>query len=156
LLNSEVVREKIVVRYLRDRHCKMLFLFGDVTLGARQPAGHDVIGGFFAISWGNIGEGPTRGIELSKTQRDGGEIQLTVEIVVAKTGDLGAPGNGGIAILFFGRLRQSIKGRQGMRIELRGLLRDATGLVKFLLAQKCAGLSEQTFFPPLIIDSASR
>jgi hypothetical protein len=175
LEHSEVELIKIVVRFLFDRGGKVLFLFGDVTLGARNPAGHDVIGGFFPVSWGNIGEGPTRGVELSKTERGGGEIQLTLEIVVAQTGDLRAPGNGGVAILFFGRLGQSIKGGQGIGlilflsrlgqnvksgqrigIELQGLLRDATGLVKFLFTQKRASLSEQTFFPPLIVDSASR
>ena len=174
LEHSEVELIKIVVRFLFDRGGKLQFLFGDVTLGARKPAGHDVIGGFFAVAWGNIGKGMTRGIELSKTQRGRGKIQLTLEIVVAQTGDLCAPGNGGIAVLFFGRFRQSIKGGQGIglilflgrlgqnvkggqrvRIELQGLLRNATGLVKFLFTQKRAGLPEQTSFPPLVVDSVS-
>ena len=74
LENGEIELVEVVCRFLFDRGGEMLLDAGIVTLGAREPAGDNMVGRLVPVVLRDAFECAAGGVELAETKRGGGEI----------------------------------------------------------------------------------
>src|SRR5207248_7288763 len=107
---GEVVLIGFVVRFLFQGSGEMAFLAGFIALRAGQPSRNYMIGSAFAIFLWHALERFASSVELTKTQRSRGEIQLARGIAGTQARNLRAPDYGFGAVLLFGSFRQNFAG----------------------------------------------
>ena len=88
----------------------MAFLAGFIALRAGQPSRHYVIGSAFAIFLWHTLERFASSVELTKTQRSRGEIQLARGVAGTQARDFRAPDYRFGAILLLGGFSQNSAG----------------------------------------------
>src|SRR5207244_9999176 len=88
---------------------ELLFLFGKVSFRARQPPSHDVESREILRSGRDPLQRFSRKIDLTKPQRRGSKIELTVDVIRLQAGDLCTPRNRFLRVLFFGGFGKNVK-----------------------------------------------
>src|SRR4030095_9042750 len=109
---SQIEFVEVVLRILAYGDRELLFLFGKISFGAREPAGDHVKSGQVLRAWSNPFQSFPSQIDLPETKSRGGKIELAVDAVRLQTRDLRAPRNGFLRILFFSGLSKNFKGVQ--------------------------------------------
>ena len=143
---------KIVARLFFYRGRELLFLLCEISFRTCQPASDDMEGSRITIGRGDIVQRFSRNIELAKAQCPRGKIELTGCVVRKQSRDLCAPGDGFLKVLLFRRLRQNLKGRQRIRMQLQNLARVLRCLGKFLFLQHRSCPMQQTRFVPAPVE----
>ena len=91
LQRCEIELVEIILGFFFYGSGKLFFLFGKVSFGRSQPACNNVKSGPVSVTGCNLIERLSSKIELSKAQRRGNEIELTVRVFWAQTRNLFTP-----------------------------------------------------------------
>ena len=151
--DGEIKLIRLVSRFPLEGSGEVLLDRFLIALGAGEPAGHDMVGGFVAVARRDVIQSVASRIELSETKRGGGEVQLRVQIVRKGTRDLGTPGHGFGPVLFLGGIRQNLKSRERGGPQLEHLLRGLGCAGEVVFLEQGGGVFEQTPFAPAVVSA---
>src|SRR5262249_39584064 len=127
----EIKLIKIIAGLFLYRGRELFYLLGKISFSASQPACDDVKSGLVPISGSDPIERFSRQSKLSKSQRRGSEIELTVRVFREQSRYLLAPPDGFLEVLLFSRFRQNVESRQRIGMSFQEFLRVLRCLAEF-------------------------